>query len=366
MQVVMIIFLCLLVRKYHGIKTFAIARIIALMSYPLILSEIGHLAITRGIGSCLLVFSSSLVCLSIARFTSRAIKLKYLMVYNLVFACIQVFLMSFQAEFLWKTTTQSMFQIGLMGLAVYLLATNPIKSFIEASRFLIAIFLTMQLALSLRLVALIENPPPDFLAPSEANASSLIILFIYTFSLTVGFLMMVCQRLYYDLQLAADTDELTRLLNRRAMLRLLAQETSRYDRQGQTFAIVLIDIDHFKAVNDQYGHDGGDQALVHVAKILKTRCRLRGVDFASRWGGEEFLILLSKVGIKEALSIAERLRTDVEKTPTASGIGITISLGLAVIANHGDSVEGLITAADRALYAAKKSGRNQVKIAEEI
>lgn len=229
-----------------------------------------------------------------------------------------------------------------------------------------AIFLTTQLFLGFRLVVLIKNPPSDFFVPSEANTLSLIFLFIYTFSLTIGFMMMICQRLYYDLQLAADTDELTRLLNRRAMLRLLEQETSTHNRQGQTFAIVLIDVDHFKEVNDQYGHDGGDMTLVHIAKILKTRCRLRNTDFASRWGGEEFLILLSKVGTKEALRIAERLRTEVEQTPTVSGIRITISLGIAVIASHGDSVEVLITAADRALYAAKKSGRNQVKLAEEM
>lgn len=366
MQVAMTIFLCFLVREYPGIKTFAAARITGLFSYPLILSEIGHLSVTKGIGSCLLVVSTSLTCLAIAKFTNRTIKLKYLVAGNFLFVCIQTFFILFQDKFLWKTTAQSTFQIVLMGLAIYLLATNRSQRFIEASRFLMATFLTMQIALGFRLFALIKNPPPDFFAPSEANALSLIMLFIYTFSLTVGFVMMICQRLYYDLRLAADTDELTNLLNRRAMLRLLEQETSRYDRQGQTFAIVLIDIDHFKDINDQHGHDGGDQALVHIAKILKTRCRLRGADFAGRWGGEEFLILLSKVGIKEALTIAERLRTDVEQTSTGSGIKITISLGIALIASHGNSVEGLITAADRALYTAKKAGRNQVKIAEEM
>ena len=200
----------------------------------------------------------------------------------------------------------------------------------------------MQLVLSLRLVALIKNPPPNFFAPSEANASSLVGLFIYSFLLTAGFTMMVCQRLYYDLQLAADTDELTKFLNRRAMMRLLERETKVYERERQTFAILLIDIDHFKKINDQYGHDGGDIALVHIAKILSTRFRSRGSDFASRWGGEEFLILLPRVGTKEALSIAERLRTDVAQTPTATDISMTISLGIAVIGNHGDSIERLI------------------------
>jgi hypothetical protein len=90
----------------------------------------------------------------------------------------------------------------LMGLAIYLLASNSSKSFIESARFLMAVFFAMQLVLSLRLFALIENPPPNFFAPSDANALSLICLFIYSFLLTTGFTMMVCQRLYI-----AFTDE---------------------------------------------------------------------------------------------------------------------------------------------------------------
>lgn len=366
MLVVMNIFLCFLVKNYSGIKTFAIAKITTLISYSLIFSEIRPLSVKVGMGGSLLVLSSSLVCLAIAKFTNRTIKLKYLIICNFTFFCIQNFLILFHDKFLFKTANQSIFQIVLMGLAIYLLVSNPIKSFIESARFLMAVFFAMQLVLSLRLVALMKNPPPNFFAPSEANASSLVCLFIYSFLLTAGFTMMVCQRLYYDLQLAADTDELTKLLNRRAMMRLLERETKVYERERHTFAILLIDIDHFKKINDQYGHDGGDIALVHIAKILSTRFRSRGSDFASRWGGEEFLILLPRVGTKEALSIAERLRTDVAQTPTVTDISMTISLGIAVIGNHGDSIERLITAADHALYAAKKSGRNQGKVAEEM
>jgi diguanylate cyclase (GGDEF)-like protein len=164
--------------------------------------------------------------------------------------------------------------------------------------------------------------------------------------------------------LAADTDELTKLLNRRAIMRFLEREVKIYNRVGETFSIILIDVDHFKKVNDQYGHDGGDMVLVHVAEILNTQ--LRDIDFASRWGGEEFLILLPAIGVKDSLEIAERLRAYVEQTPAVSGISVTVSLGIAVIDNHGDSVERLITAADHALYAAKKSGRNQVKIAKRM
>ena len=102
--------------------------------------------------------------------------------------------------------------------------------------------------------------------------------------------------------------------------------------------------------------------MSHLAQILNTQ--LEQQHFVSRWGGEEFLILLPRVEIDTASNIAEYLRTYVETHPTSSGIGLTISLGVATIADHGQTLEPLISAADQTLYAAQKSGRNQVKIAE--
>ncbi len=101
--------------------------------------------------------------------------------------------------------------------------------------------------------------------------------------------------------------------------------------------------------------------LVHLAQILQTK--MRHIDSASRWGGEEFLILLPDTVLDQAHEIAEQLRSYVETNPAPSNIQITISLGIAVISQHGNSLESLITAADHALYAAKKNGRNQVAIA---
>ncbi len=175
---------------------------------------------------------------------------------------------------------------------------------------------------------------------------------------------MVCQRLYYDLQLAADTDELTQRLNRRAMMRLLEREHSYYLRKNQSFAIILLDVDHFKKINDSYGHDEGDRVLVHLAHILHTQLRL--CDFVSRWGGEEFLVVLSDTALRDAINTAERLRREIEQTTQAMNMPLTVSMGVAAITLHGNSVEALITAADHALYAAKNAGRNQVKVAPSL
>jgi diguanylate cyclase (GGDEF)-like protein len=165
------------------------------------------------------------------------------------------------------------------------------------------------------------------------------------------------------LKVTANTDVLTHLINRRAMMHQLEIAMNQFDRSDRIFAIVLMDVDFFKRVNDVYGHDGGDVVLVHLAQILQTK--LRKADSASRWGGEEFLILLPETTLDQAREIAERLRIYVETNPTPSNIQITISLGIAVIRQHGNSVNSLITAADHALYAAKNNGRNQVAIANQ-
>ncbi|MEA5478161.1 GGDEF domain-containing protein [Pseudanabaena galeata UHCC 0370] len=224
-----------------------------------------------------------------------------------------------------------------------------------------SVMIALLVSLIARIVGLVRNPPKNLFLSHDINAYTLVVMFVFTFLLTAGFIMMVCQRLFYDLKVAANTDVLTRLLNRRAMMHQLEIAMNQFYRSDRSFALILIDIDFFKRVNDVYGHDGGDMVLVHLAQILQTK--MRHIDSASRWGGEEFLILLPDTVLDQAHEIAEQLRSYVETNPAPSNIQITISLGIAVISQHGNSLESLITAADHALYAAKKNGRNQVAIA---
>jgi predicted signal transduction protein with EAL and GGDEF domain len=224
MQVIMLIFLCVFIKKYPGVKTFTAARIVALTSYSLIFTQTEPTSVIVALGSVLLVVSSSLVCVGIARFTNQTIHGKFLVAYNLIFISVQSYLVVFYNIFFIKTAAQSIFQVGLMSYAVYLLTHRSHKSFLVSSRFLTTVFLGMQLVLILRIIALIKNPPPNFFAPNEFNALSLIIVFVYTFLLTGGFIMMVCEKIFHDLKLVANTDELTQLLNRRAMMKLLERE----------------------------------------------------------------------------------------------------------------------------------------------
>lgn len=159
---------------------------------------------------------------------------------------------------------------------------------------------------------------------------------------------------------AARTDELTGLSNRRDMQHRLNEEYSRYRRSGHHFSIALIDLDLFKHINDDYGHDAGDEVLRRFSDLMQTM--IRQTDVAARWGGEEFLILLPDTSLLQALTLAERLRSEVadaEFTFAGKRLPITISAGICSIAKAG-SVDELLKQADIHLYNAKEDGRNRI------
>ncbi len=157
-------------------------------------------------------------------------------------------------------------------------------------------------------------------------------------------------------------DMLTHLYNRRHLDQVLEEEFQNASQTKQPLAVIMIDIDHFKAINDHYGHDEGDRALIHVASLLKTS--LRKHDIVARFGGEEFLVVLPRAIMKDAVIIAERIRKSVETTPLSVGnepVHLTVSLGVAGIpAVWTNSKEELTKCADTALYEAKEKGRNRV------
>jgi len=362
LQVSMLVFLCFLVNQYRGIKTYTIGKIFTISSYFITFSKVFPVSATLITAGLFLLMGSCITCVAIAQFTGQKIKFYYFLLFNLLFIGIQSYFAIFQDIFLFKTITQSVFQIAIFALSIYYLRSHSHTSFVGSARFMVSIMAVLILSLIARIIILIQNPPENLYAHTEINSASLLIIFIFTFLMTAGFIMMVCQRLYYDLHQAANTDVLTHLLNRRAMMQKLEKEINHFYRSDRPFAIILIDVDFFKRVNDVYGHDGGDTVLIHLAQILQTK--MRHIDSASRWGGEEFLILLPDTTLYKAQEIAERLRSYIEANPTQSNIQITISLGIAVIRQHGNSLESLITAADHALYEAKRTGRNRVVVAQ--
>jgi two-component system cell cycle response regulator len=171
---------------------------------------------------------------------------------------------------------------------------------------------------------------------------------------------------YERLKFEATHDPLTGLASRAAVLEILRIELSRAGREGSTLGILLADLDHFKQVNDTYGHLAGDAVLRETAK--RMRASLRPYDAVGRYGGEEFLIILPGSHAASSIKRAECLRTAVERVPvnTSEGkIPVTVSIGVTIGGGtQPDNIELLVKAADTALYQAKINGRNRVQSAE--
>ena len=163
----------------------------------------------------------------------------------------------------------------------------------------------------------------------------------------------------------ATHDTLTGLINRNVIEKRIADEIHRARRYHHSFSVFIIDIDHFKKVNDNYGHQTGDTVLQSFAKILDSS--VRETDYAARYGGEEFVVLLPETALPEATKLAQQLRKRIaaHSIPLADNdvLKISVSIGIALFPEHGDSLEGLLSAADLAMYAAKEDGRNCARVA---
>ena len=164
-------------------------------------------------------------------------------------------------------------------------------------------------------------------------------------------------RLYAEAEEKARVDELTGLLNRRSLDEMLTSEVGRHSRYGGVFSIIILDLDSFKAFNDNHGHLAGDRLLRHVGSVLKST--IRTADQAFRYGGDEFAVLLAHTTTDNAYEVAERIRSRLASEVEAEYAPVTASLGLASWPINGISANEVIAAADAALYHAKRSGGNQ-------
>jgi diguanylate cyclase (GGDEF)-like protein len=166
-----------------------------------------------------------------------------------------------------------------------------------------------------------------------------------------------------ELRRFATTDSLTGLYNRRHFLELADKELIRSRRTTKAFSIIMFDIDHFKCINDTYGHQAGDQVLKTIA--LACQENLRQMDVIARYGGDEFIILLPEVDSPDAHHVANKIRTSVAEQEIMfenQPIIMTISLGVATLSMDTESLDQIFARVDKALYRAKEAGRNQVKI----
>uniref|UniRef100_UPI00272DF629 GGDEF domain-containing protein n=1 Tax=Propionivibrio sp. TaxID=2212460 RepID=UPI00272DF629 len=169
-----------------------------------------------------------------------------------------------------------------------------------------------------------------------------------------------------ELERIVQTDPLTQLFSRRFFMELAERELATATRYGRELSVLMLDVDHFKAINDVHGHQTGDLVLRSLGQVFRDM--LREVDIVGRIGGEEFAAVLPETSVLRAFAVAERLRRAVETTeiPLKQGlpIKITVSIGVTAASKSQENIDTLLARADQALYDAKHQGRNQVAVYE--
>jgi len=200
----------------------------------------------------------------------------------------------------------------------------------------------------------------EITANSALNAGSAVVFMVTALVFHLTLVALVGARLMSELRRLSRHDSLTELLNRRALDDLLRDEARRAIRANRPFSVLMVDADYFKGINDRFGHAAGDEALRHLAQIL--RAVMRDVDRVGRFGGEEFIVLLPGTSANEALHAAERLRDALLRRPWAwqgEVLRLTVSTGVAAWRGPHDEVDLLLKRADAAMYRAKSLGRDR-------
>ena len=256
----------------------------------------------------------------------------------------------------------SLGSIAMVFLLLYQLWRILQTSLRFSASLMMASFLLHEIFLIIRTISLLLNPPQDTFSLTPAQSATYLLSFAISFFWTMGFVLMVSHRLRNDLMEIATIDVLTRIPNRRATQAFLEKERSRVQRHQDDFSILLIDIDDFKKVNDQWGHAVGDEVLVRTASLFQSMIRKQ--DLVGRWGGEEFLIIVP--GSCDTEVLAERIRSEVaaaEFRHGAASFHITVSIGTAC-GNQTSLEHELLKNADDALYRAKLM-KNAVRVGRE-
>ena len=349
-------------RQYRGVSAALLANLCVAVGLVLRLF-IGQLPdlITTILSSLLILSGPGLFYVALAQFTGQTYsKASVIIVIGLVLSFLIYFTYREDNAAL-RMVTLSLGAAILIFILIYQLwQTRKTGLRFSADLMLISFFVYGVFMLG-RTISIALYPPEDSFSNTPIQSATYLLLFVISFFWSTGFILMVSQRLRNDLIEFATIDVLTRIPNRRATQGFLEKELSRAQRTQGEFSVLLIDIDNFKQVNDRRGHAVGDAVLVKTASLFQSM--LRKQDWAGRWGGEEFLIVVP--GRCDTKALAERVRREIANAQYSHGtaaFGITISIGAACATQH-EPIDQILKRADQALYTAKKT-KNAVCVAD--
>ncbi|VXD18384.1 putative Diguanylate cyclase [Planktothrix serta PCC 8927] len=365
LQSITLIFFFFLTRKYQGIGIYTIGTLLSALGFllfpirPLLSNPLIALNL-RFLGNLLITYAQILYTVGIIKFLNKKPPSFFFIALASVCLVIQVYFVYIKNDFIIRNMGIIFTSIISYCWAIYFLIKFREKSLYASSVFICISFIFNIIFLLFRAIMLPLTNTKALLESNSVNITTIWSIFLFDYLRNTGFIMMITQRLYHDVNQLATLDFLTNTFNRRAMQQYLEHEIARFNRSQIPFSLIMLDVDYFKLINDTYGHDRGDLVLKHLTTILKEN--LRSQDLLSRWGGEEFLILLPQTNLQEAFLLANRLRTTVEENPANEGlIYYTISLGVGTFTQeYNGALTPLLIAIDQALYQAKQNGRNQV------
>jgi diguanylate cyclase (GGDEF)-like protein len=354
-----IAFFALQANQYKGISLYmwgAVCAAIGFFATTLYISFPDSILLRLGAGY-FLILACYFYCLGIARFLDFDFNSRWL--FGLLVLCLAVisYFIIFSGKSIAGPLLISVYGIIFYSIACYFLWQRRHANFASSLYFVLFSLIFIILVFVLRCYAVIVYQITSPIQNQPVNNIFLLALFISGYLRNVGFIMMVSHRLYQDLRETAEIDFLTNIYNRRAIQQVLNQQFNQFRRYKSVCSLILLDIDYFKKVNDNYGHDTGDKVLQSVTAILKNN--LRKTDILGRWGGEEFLVVLPNTNIEKALDVAEKLRSEIARNKIVD-IACTISLGVKMFDKNDNTVDEAIKRADDALYTAKNKGRNCV------
>lgn len=351
-------------RQYRGIRTAMMANLAVALGilFRLFINQLPDF-ITVILGNMLMLCGPALFYFALAKFTGFTYSKTTAGVILTLVLLLLLYFTYWQNNILARVVAVTAGAVVMIALLVHHLMQARLTNLRFSANLMLIVFISFGTFLLVRVTSLVLDPPQATISTSRVQSATYLMMFTFSFFWSIGFILMVSQRLRNDLLDMATTDVLTHIPNRRATQLFLEKELSRIQRREDVFSILLIDIDRFKQVNDRWGHSIGDDVLVKTAAIFQSM--IRKEDWVGRWGGEEFLIVVP--GSVDVVTLAERVRSEVSNAVFKAGersFGITISIGIAS-ANQTDQIDEILRKADDALYQAKQT-RNTVTTASSL
>jgi len=339
-------------KQYRGVGAAMLANLCAAAGIMLRLFAVQLPSFwTFILANILLLVASTLFYVALSQFTGFSYSKPFVMGVLVIVLCFLVYYTYWEDNMGMRMIAHSLGSIAVAIILIYQLWRTQKTPLRFSANLMLVSFFVYGMFMIVRTISIILNPPQDTLSLTPVQSATYLLSFALSFFWSMGFILMVSQRLRNDLMEIATIDVLTHIPNRRATQAFLEKELSRSQRNQSQFTIFLIDIDDFKQVNDRWGHAVGDDVLAKTADIFQSMIRKQ--DLVGRWGGEEFLFIVP--GPCEAGVMAERIRGKIANASYGHGpesFGITISIGVAR-AQQSDQIDQILKKADQALYRAK-------------